>query len=293
MTFYSPTQKREWLRCPRRYFYRYIFQPTSEEESSAHQARRQLYGIRELGGHLIHCALADMVRDWTSNGCQWTIASATQSCLETFEEAINASLKTGPGRIHEGLQLAETYNGLVYENIKNDVAFWTRMIPRAIANGETAARTIGIPPVTAMVQVEAEKEVYWQSASRPRRIIFDVLIRTPYRMRVIDWKCHAIDNVDLDQLTHYLRYLHKFENPDELSLVGRAVDLFSGEYMEVTYKPHLPVVDLLESSHVRHIPKGEKKPPSFDPAPDPELCPRCPYSDLCESSVARLQSAAS
>jgi len=298
MRMNSPTQKRELLRCPRRYFYRYLYQPNGADEAIAHLARGKLWGIRELGGHLIHGALAEMVRDMakrtyhlSDNPSRWNPDRAAQVCLSKFDSIIRSSLKTGPGSFTDGKQLAETYNGLTYEDIAPEISYWRGVIPRALANGEKAANEIRIPAANSVVKVEAEKVIVWQSPEKRRRYVFDVLISSQYRSTIIDWKCHSIDNQDIDQIWHYLRYLHRIERRD-CSLFGRAVDLLTGEIVDVIYNPHPPSDEASSAVHVARLVHGDKKTVSFEPSPSPALCSRCPYSDLCEASATNLRSMA-
>jgi len=148
---------------------------------------------------------------------------------------------------------------------------------------------MGLPLTSTVVKVEAEKVVVWDSDSRRRRYVFDVLIHSKFRATVWDFKCHAISNEDLDQIWQYLRYLNRVEGREETSLSGRAIDLLHGEWIEVKYNPYPPSEEPRGFRSLTQIKAKDRKTVSFEPAPDRALCSRCPYSDLCKDSAAHLR----
>jgi hypothetical protein len=289
MKFSNPTQRKEKLRCPKRYFYRYIYRPDSAEEQAEHSRRRQLYGLRELAGHLVHRTLAEMVEAIADGDFSWNAGKAGQACLDGFMEIVAKSLALEPGEWEGGLQLAETFNGLKGDAIAEEVKFWRDSIPTMIENGFRVALHLGIRQRAPDYSVEAEKRVVWQRNGGAVPLVLDVLTQSQYRVLCIDWKCHAIDNTDVAQVRSYLQYLHQGKGIPDSRLYGFAVDLRREEFVSIDYKrPGLHTSTLATSLAALGILSAPPKDPH--PArPHPDLCTRCPYAAICpDNTIAAL-----
>ena len=275
MKFANPTARKEAKRCPQRYFYRYAYQPTSIDEQLAFSKRRQLYGIRELAGHLVHQTLASMVNALADGDYSWSYASAGKECLKQFTLVAAKSLALEPGMFEGGLQLAETFHGSPASEIADDLRFWKECIPTLIEHGFRAFHTLGIGQRTSVYTVEAEKRFDNMGHGG---LVMDILTRRKSEVICVDFKCHRIDNSDIFQIREYLDFLHRVQRIPVSHLHGFAVDLFREEIVRVTYDPYrtnsrpVPWAPALVTS----VPAGARP-----PNPHPDICIRCPYADLC------------
>jgi hypothetical protein len=283
MKFYNPTRRKEKLRCPKRFYYRYLYKPDSLTEQAEHSQRGNLYGIRELGGYLVHQTLAKMITS-IADGSRWDYDLAGRQCRNQFMMIVAKSLALEPGQWEGGLQLAETFNGLTACQIKDDVTFWRDSIPGMIENGYRAAYSMHIGHANSERLVESEKRFVWKTPDGPVAFVVDVMVRSKIQTICVDWKCHAIDNADFAQVRFYLDYLRLRERIDPSRLFGFAVDLLRGEIRAVPYKPYkmrsLPSGLSLFSPGTAPPQDKEKHPAR----PHPDLCVRCPYAAICPSA---------
>jgi len=288
MKFLNPTARKEYLRCPRRFYFRYIHEPGTPDKESAYKQRRELYGIRELGGHLIHREVAAMVRSMAASDHSWNYKTVAEACVREFRLIVAKSLATEPGVLMEGLQLAETFNGISPKELSDDVDHWTTLIPVAIENAFRVAHQLQIKNESSGYSIETEKEVFWMKGDRTYRYIFDVLIRSQYQTICIDWKSHRIDNDDIYQVRKYLNHLHHRMGVPASQLYGFAVDLSHEQILEIPFQPHNldryrpPLVQTARGQSAA----TSKKDDSYPPNPHADLCLRCPYASLCVDSLA-------
>lgn len=282
MKFSNPTKRKVYLRCPRRYYYRYHHVPVSAAEAEEHAQRSQLYGIRELGGHLVHRALAEMTNAIAAGVSPWDYAAASAKCVKEFRLIAAKSLALEPGQWESGLQLAETFNGLKAQQIEDDLRYWIDCIPTLIENGYRVALTMGIRQSSSTYSVQAEKRVAWKSSMGTHRFVLDVVTSSRYQTVCIDWKSHMIDNTDVSQVRLYLRYLDKHEGVPASRLFGFAVDLLREEIVEVKYDT-LPSIYSVRSLVLATGPAG--RPPAFPAKAHPEICVRCPYATQCPAAI--------
>jgi CRISPR/Cas system-associated exonuclease Cas4 (RecB family) len=285
MKFSNPTQRKEHLRCPQRFYYRYQHKSVSPTEQAEHSQRGQLYGLRELAGYFVHKTLAEMTTA-IAGGSRWDYDLAGRQCRNLFTATVAKSMALEPGQWANELQVAETFNGLTPLQIKDEVNFWVDSIPPMIENGFRAAHSIGIGHRNSERSVESEKRLIWPQP-HPRRdvvIVMDVLMRSKYQTTVVDYKCHAIDNADVAQLRFYLEYLHRREGVCPTKLVGFAVDLRREQVVPVKYQPYKERSSSPMRSSVQ-IGLGSSSDKEEHPArPHPDLCMRCPYATICPSA---------
>jgi hypothetical protein len=285
MKLSSPTQRKEKLRCPKRYYFRYRYRPESSEEQAEHSQRGLLYGLRELGGHVLHISLAQMVEAIADGNFSWNAEKAGQECLNGFMEIVARSLALEPGEWDGGLQVAETFNGMQACDLAEEVKFWRDSIPTMIENGFRVAHQLDIRQRTSDYSVEAEKRVVWQKNGGTVPMVIDVLTQSRYRAMCIDWKCHAIDNTDVAQVRSYLQCLHQGAKIPDSRLYGFAVDLRREEIVPIKYDPYsLRPSYRATSLAALGVPPPQPKDPH--PArPHPDLCIRCPYRAICPSTA--------
>ncbi len=285
MKFSNPTARKTFRRCPKRFHYRYFYRPESASDLSAHRRRLQLCGIRELAGDFIHRTIAKMVRAIADGDHSWDYAKASQECWDEFSLVVAKSLAAEPGQLIGGLQLAETYNGLTPAEIKDDVNHWRGLIPVAIETAFRTAHELQIRHATSTYSVEAEKEIMWTDNGMPMRFIIDVLTQSPSQTVVIDWKTHEIDNADVFQIRNYLRWLHKVVKVPSSKLFGFAVNLRTGECVEVNYNPYR--FNQRSTTATARDPRLETEGGKDlnSPSPHPELCQSCAYATLCPDSA--------
>jgi hypothetical protein len=287
MKFANPTQRKEFLRCPRRYFFRYLFQPTSMAERIDHAARRDLYAVREFGGHLVHASIAAMFRSMARGNYKWDHAKEAEKCVGEMFSVAAKSIVANPGELIGGKQLAETYNGASAEDIQDQLRHWRDQIPIMLENAYRIALTLEIKEESENYEVMTETEIVFKRHGQTYHYVIDLIIRTPEQTICVDFKTHAIDNEDLNQVRNYLDCLRIEECIPVSRLTGLAVDLRREEIVHVHYDPfgvqrrtsrNSSLRDLLPSPR-----RGDKA--GFEPAPHRDLCLRCPYSSACSASV--------
>ena len=292
MKFFNPTARKAFKKCPKRFCYRYI-KPDLAEKFDGHDKRHCLYGVRELGGHVVHKTLARMVRSIAAGDHSWNFKTAGASCVEEFKLIVAKSLSTEPGEWIQDSeeQLAETFNGIRPEDIKDDVNHWIDSIPTMIENGYGAAHELNLGHETSTHRLESEKHVLWHRNGHPNHLTMDVVSRTMNgrsddHVVVVDWKARALSDDDeaFQQIRWYLRYFYEVEGIPARKLHGFAVPLTRGTPKEVAFDPHWNIV-----SPPR--PRGLTIPCSVPPRdrypakPHPELCNSCPYASMCSDAL--------
>ena len=279
MKISNPTRRKEKLRCPKRYYFRYFHKPISPDDIAEHSRRRQLYGIRELAGHLVHRTLSDMTTT-LADGSRWDYDLGGRQCRNQFTLTVAKSLALESGQWGDGLQVAETFNGQTGSQIKDEVNYWKDIIPTLIENGFRAAHSLHIGHATSERSIESEKRLVWSRPSGPIAYVADVLIRCKIRTEVWDFKSHSIDNQDIAQIRSYLELLHRQEGICPTRLHGIAVDLRRGEIVPVDYDPYKP-----RKNPIVRLPPARVSAREQHPAkPHPDLCVRCPYATICPSA---------
>ena len=293
MTFFNPTRRKTFKKCPKRFSYRYI-EPGVAEELDGHNQRHGLYGVRELGGHFVHKTLAEMVRAIAAGDHSWNYKAAGVKCVEDFKLIVAKSLATEPGEWTPGSeeQLAETFNGVNAGDIKDDVNHWIDSIPTMIENGYGAALELRLGHETSNYRLEAEKRVNWIRQGDPYHLIMDVVSRTVNgrsddHIVVVDWKGkgHAmIDDEDFHQVRWYLRYFHEVEKIPAWKLHGFVVPLTRGKPEEVNFDPDRHIVGPARPRGLT-IPRIAKRGDRYPAKPHPELCVSCPYASMCPDAL--------
>jgi hypothetical protein len=293
MKFFHPTARKAFKKCPKRFFYRYI-EPGQAEEFDGHGKRHGLYGVRELGGHLVHKTLAKMVRSIADGDRSWNFKSAGAKCVEEFKLIVAKSLATEPGEWipDSEEQLAETFNGVHPEDIKDDVNHWIDSIPTMIENGYGAAHELRLVHDTSTHRLEAEKHVHWHRKGRPNHLIMDVVSRTVNgrsddHVVVVDWKGKGhttISDEDFHQVRWYLRYFYEVEGIPSWKLHGFVVPLTRGKPEQVTFDPDRHIVDP-PSPRGFTIPCSASSKVRYPVKPHPELCTSCPYASMCSDAM--------
>jgi hypothetical protein len=292
MKFFNPTHRKTFKKCPKRFSYRYI-EPGLAEEFDGHGKRHCLYGVRELGGHVVHKTLAEMVRAIADGDHSWNYKSAGDKCVEEFKLIVAKSLATEPGEwnLESEEQLAETFNGVSPGAIKDDVNHWIDSIPTMIENGYGAALELQLGHETSTYRLETEKRVNWARNGDPKHLTMDVVIRTMNgrsddHIVVVDWKAHAIheDDEAFHQIRWYLSYFHEVERIPPWKLHGFAVPLTRGKPQEVPFHPHRHIVGSVRPRGFT-IPGGGPPRDRYPAKPHPELCVRCPYACMCADAL--------
>ena len=284
MKFSSPTHRKVFRRCRKRYYYRYLHRPVLPDELKEHNARLQLCGVRELAGHLIHCTLARMVRSIAAGSHSWDHEIEGKNCVNQFLEVVAKSLAVEPGEMVGGLQLAETFNGAGPEDLKDDVNHWRVLIPIAIENAVRAAHELHLRHETSNYRLDAEQTAFWMRGGAPYHLVFDVVSQSPYQTIIIDWKTHEIDNEDASQVRRYLEYWHKVFGVPSSKLFGFAVDLRKGEIVKITYDPHRQIGRPASATSTLCAKAGTSG-TIFSASPCPELCLRCAFASMCSDAL--------
>jgi CRISPR/Cas system-associated exonuclease Cas4 (RecB family) len=284
MNFSSPTRRKEFRRCRKRFYYRYLYRPVLAHDLKEHNERFQLCGIRELAGNFIHRTLARMVKSIAAGSQSWNQEAEGKECVRQFLEVVAKSLCVGPGVLIGDLQLAETFNGASPVDLKDDINHWRVLIPTAIENAFRAAHELHLHHETSVYKVQTEQEVFWTYCGNPLHFVFDVVTQSPYQTIIIDWKTHEIDNDDVFQVRAYLDYFHKALGVSSSKLFGFAVDLRKGEITKITYDPYRQIGRPTRgpsTASIRTATPGPKHPTN----PSPELCLRCPYASMCSDAL--------
>jgi hypothetical protein len=284
--FSNPTERKEFKRCPQRYWFRYRYAPTNTDELIDHRRRSNLWGLRELGGHLIHRRAAEMVNAIADGDHGWNYTQAGKECQREFLSIVAKSLAAEPGEFTGGNQIAETFNGATPAEIKDEISHWRDVIPLAIENAFRAAHTLGIPHRSSNITVETEKEVSFRKDGETYNGKIDVLMQSKFQVKIIDWKCHRIDDTDLFQVRGYLDSQRITKEIPVSALFGFAVDLLREDIVAVSYDP-FGLKRSSFTSQANPLPQLGIRAKANPVAANPhyELCLRCPYAGRCTQSA--------
>lgn len=269
----SWTHQQTAARCGKRFYFTYL------DASGISAPWRSLKSVRELGGHFVHRALARMVKGIARGSGLPELDHVAREALDGFEEVVSVSQQAGPWQRCGGLQVGELHNGLAPAE---EIDHWRTLIPRCIEKGRRVILYLGLRPDTSERSTTAESEINFRKNGQEHRGVLDVLIRDRHSTLVIDWKCHAITNVDLAQVRHYQEYLCRERGIPFSHLHGLAVDLIREEIMEVPYRP---LERILKPRRVHTSTRPRKT--GYIARPSRENCGRCPFAVICEDSMVR------
>ncbi len=260
-------------KCPKRYYLAYL------DPTQIGAAYLSLKSVRELGGHLIHSALARIVRRVADGGRLADEEGVAESTLTRFDEIVAACRHLPAGIRTGGLQIAELFNGM---DPVEEIDYWRELIPIAIGNGIRSMYTLDFRSDASNRTTQAEKEIRYSRHAREHRGVIDVLIRDGKNHVVIDWKCHCISPTDLRQVEFYQDFLMKADQIPESRLFGFAVDLRREEIVRADFRPtsrrlnaRLPSRPLISSAKNRE---------PYPARPSLENCTRCAFASVCEHS---------
>jgi len=271
--------------CPKRFYFRYL---SKNNEIAASLLR--LMSARELGGHLIHQALAGIVTRVASGAHISDESGVIADTLQRFEEIVEASCAAGSGKLTGDLQLVEPYNGAIVEE---DISHWKEVIPVCVENGIRTLIHFGVRSNTENYRVEAERRIRFQHQGREHTCVIDLLISEPKRTVVLDYKCHAIQNRDLQQVLLYQSYLAKACGVPASRLYGFCVDLLREEILEKHYRPYDQISKAGYSAPSDPIARkgiNQSRDP-YAPRPSLENCQACPFTSICSESMVTPRTA--
>lgn len=261
-------------KCPKRFFLRYL------EPSGIGRRFHRLKSIRELGGHVVHAALAKVVRAVANGDRVSDHPDAGKIALEEFNRIVEVSVSLPPWKLLHACQLAELHNGQAADD---EIAHWREIIPLCVENGLRAMQTMGLRSDAGERKMLAEQEFRFLKSEREHRGIIDVLLCDGKNRTVIDWKCHSISNTDIRQVHFYQDQLARAEGVPHSRLHGFAVDLLREEIMPAHFRPHEVISK--RPGHLLSAPRA-----SSDPYParsSLENCGRCPFAAICSDSAIR------
>lgn len=265
------------LKCPQRYFLRYL------DSTGRGEPYRNLYSVRELGGMLIHEALAGIVRRVADGGRVSDEDGVAEEVRRQFLEIVARSLATPPGELMEGRQLAETFNGIVPED---DIRHWRDYIPECVQNGIRVMISMGVRTNAGEYSVEAERRFAHTHRGKLHRGVMDVYIKDGRDRMIIDWKTHEITSTDLQQLDHYIRYVERVEGVPVSRIVGIAVNLAKEQTFDRRLRPE--GVFIGSRDKYGKVDSSGEPPEKVDPFPSKPgmaACGICPFTAICEDSA--------
>lgn len=265
------------LKCPKRYFFRYL------DPERAGEPYQQLYSVRELGGVLIHETLAGVVRRVADGGRVSDEDDVAEEAKRQFLEIVARSLATPPGELTGERQLAETFNGIIPED---DIRHWKDYIPECIANGLRLMITLGFRSNSRNYMLEAERRYSFTRNGKTYRGVIDVYIEDDRNLIIIDWKTHEITNTDLRQLDHYIRHIERREGIPASRITGIAVDLAREKPIPRRLKPS----GVFIGARDQYGKSGSSQDPPEKADPHPSkpsaaACGICPFAAICKDSA--------
>jgi len=263
-------------KCPKRYYLAYL------DPSNIGADYRSIKSVRELGGHLIHSALARIVRRVADGGRLADEEGEAESTLTRFDEIVAACRNLPVGARIGGLQIAELFNGM---DPVEEISYWRELIPIAVGNGVRAMYTLDFRSDSGNRTTQAEKEIQYSKHGRDHRGVIDVLMRDGKNHIVIDWKCHCITPTDLRQVEFYQDFLMKADQIPESRLFGFAVDLRREEIVRADFRPTSRRLNARIPS--RSLITSAKNRDPYPARPSQENCCRCAFASICEHSEFR------
>jgi PD-(D/E)XK nuclease superfamily len=283
----SFTKQETMLRCPRRFYFRYL------ADCERSKSLRRLMAVRELGGHCIHLTLANMVRRIANGERVSDQTNGVESALELFNSVVEESINLRPGVLTSGMQLAESFNDTP---CAEDIRDWRELIPLAIQNGVRLMSYFNLRSNKTGYQLEAEQRAEHRYKGRTRRFVIDVLIRDDQTgVTVIDWKTHSISVTDLRQVEMYQHWLLDAGRARPTRIFGFAVDLVNEQVVEAPYRVIDQVYAASRTFSLRSASTATVCNTITDPYPaKPSLtaCGICPFATLCPSSALKTMEVA-
>jgi hypothetical protein len=267
------------LKCPRRFHFRYL------AEDPRVCGLQRLKSVRELGGHVIHSQLAHAIARIADGERISDQTDLVGRSLAEFEAVVAQSVALRPGMLHDGLQLAETYNGI---DCSQEIRDWREIIATSVENGIRMMHYFSFRANRAGYKLQAEKKVKFHRRGRDHHLVLDVIIdEMAVGTSVIDWKTHEISETDLRQVDTYQEYLI-YLGVSPTRLYGFAVDLLHGRVKERHYRP----IDKFIATHaavhsaqrVVPTPPGPKSDP-YPARPSQAACSICSFSTICADSA--------
>jgi len=270
------------LKCPKRYFFRYL------DPAEAGKPFKQLYSVRELGGLLIHEALAGVVRRVADGGRVSDEEGVVEETRRQFLEIVARSLATPPGELTGERQLAETFNGVIPED---DIRHWRDYIPECIRNGIRLMITLRFRSDSEKYTLEAERRYSLSRNGKSYRGVMDVYIQDDRDRIIIDWKTHEITSTDLQQLSHYIRHVERTEGIPASRITGIAVDLAREKTVPLRLKPEGVFIGARDKYGKSDPPKEPPEDTDRHPSkPSIAACGICPFTAICKDSAVSLSS---
>lgn len=259
--------------CPRRFFFRHL----APDFDGTLRRLSHLKSTRELGGHFIHQAMAQLVRNVADGGHLADIPSLAEDTLAAFDSVIQDSRTVGAGTFLGTLQIAEGFNGCLDDD---EIEYWRQAIPACIENGRRVMATLCISPRKGR-EIQAEQEFRVDRGSHERRLVVDVIV-ADRNLMVIDWKCHSVSNEDLAQVRDYQKYLCEIRGIPHSRAFGFVVDLLREEVMESHFRP--------VASRLNPRAEIQRERPSnvldrYPARAHEEACRICPFASACDSSA--------
>ncbi len=232
----------------------------------------------------MHGAMATIVRT-LAKGESVDLPHITRETLKRWEKIVDQSFSLPPGVFSGDVQLAEAFNGSHHDECREQTAYWKEVLPMMLENGFRASATIGIRRESDDFRIQAEQQRFWKRGNRTTHMVFDVLITSPYRTVVVDFKAHGITTRDHEQLCLYLSYWHSQGIPVS-KLSAFAVDLLREEIVPVSFNPYR-VSSSLQREAVKPVAAapGEGGIDPYPARPDPEICRACSFRNLCDSAA--------
>ncbi len=277
----SFTKQQEMLRCPRRFYYRYL------DKSSQAESLRKLVSVRELGGYCIHATLANMVRRIANGDRVSDQATGVRDATMAFESVVQRSICLRPGVLSGQMQLAESHNGV---SLDEQIQHWRELIPIAMTNGVRLMDHFDLRTDHDGYRLEAEQEFIYLHRGRKRHLVIDVLINDRVRgTSVLDWKTHAITDTDLDQVSLYQQWLLDSGRAHPTRIFGFAIDLLHERIVEHHYHRvrstwAQPVVGMARPG-IATLTVSEGLPCAYTPKPTVAACSICPFAAMCPASA--------
>lgn len=280
----SFTKQQEMLRCPRRFYYRYL------DNSPRAQSLKKLMSVRELGGHCIHSILAGMVRRIANGDRVSDQTTGVRDALMAFDNVVQRSICLRPGVLSGQMQLAESHNGLSCEEQTRD---WREIIPIAVTNGIRMMDHFDLRTDHDGYRLEAEQEFIYLHRGRKRHLVIDVLINDRVRgTSILDFKTHKIADRDLDQLSLYQQALLELGRAHPTRIFGFAIDLLHERIVEHHYHKVRSTWAQAAIGTARpgkvSLTISDGLPCAYTPKPNVAACSICPFAAMCPASALPL-----
>lgn len=292
----SLTHRHVRSRCPKRYFYRYLYRHSqaSVEEKLNIERLSCLFGFREMLGYLVHEALTQLINRIVAEG--YSPSSADDSERWMMEELNQSVLASQCGLLsdqHHGI--AEIVNGV---DITDELKDAEDLLRHYFQTGIQLIHMLGIKQGDE-VWTELSDQLRTEDATYHLRI--DLILKRGKQIWVIDWKTKSdITRQDRNQVALYLEWARRHFRVAPTQLCGMIASLHSGQFTKVPFDIFHPVsltsAPSLEAAKSLAVllQSTTSKPPTVLPAapktsyaanPDPVCCRACPYASVCLDST--------